>query len=301
MINPVWLKTFTKLAELGNFTRAAEQLGLTQAAVSQHVRQLEKSCGPLLVRHGRQSELTPHGEALIQYAAEMEAADRRLSCRLSDHDNADGEIRLITPGSIGLFLYPRLLDIQTKHPGIAICHRFGPDREVVTEVLLKHYDFGIVSFKPNDSRLAARYFCTEPLELVVPAAAKPEGWKNCWNELVRLGFIDHPDGMGMAKRLLNRRFPDNPGVETLTRRGFSNQIGHILDPVSHGLGFTVIPRYARLAFPRQEDVRLLDCGQQVKDTLWLIHRAEWPLPVRAERILSELAEFPQTQDSPPHK
>ena len=38
MLNPQWLRTFTTLAELGSFTRAAERLQLTQAAVSQHLR-----------------------------------------------------------------------------------------------------------------------------------------------------------------------------------------------------------------------------------------------------------------------
>jgi hypothetical protein len=37
----------------------------------------------------------------------------------------------------------------------------------------------------------------------------------------------------MASRLLSRRFPGNPGIQTPRRQGFSNQIGLILEPVAH--------------------------------------------------------------------
>ena len=67
MVNPQWLKSFATLAELGNFTRTADRLGLTQAAVSQHVKHLEEEFGPLLVRRPRAIELTPGGQALLTY------------------------------------------------------------------------------------------------------------------------------------------------------------------------------------------------------------------------------------------
>ena len=49
MLSPQWLRTFATLAEQGNFTRTAERLDLTQAAVSQHVQRLEERLGLLLI------------------------------------------------------------------------------------------------------------------------------------------------------------------------------------------------------------------------------------------------------------
>ncbi|RZA24022.1 MAG: LysR family transcriptional regulator, partial [Proteobacteria bacterium] len=48
MHNPRWIMSFNAVAATRSFTRAAEQLGITQAAVSQHVGQLEEQLGPLL-------------------------------------------------------------------------------------------------------------------------------------------------------------------------------------------------------------------------------------------------------------
>lgn len=286
MLNPQWLQTFAALIELGSFTRAAEKLQVTQAAVSQHLRQLEDRLGLLVIRRTRGIELTPAGQALLDYCKEIEVADKKLRLRLSDDDDADGEIGLISPGSIGLALFPILLDLQQDNPNWKMRHRFAPDPEVISAVLANQYELGFVTLKPDDARLAASKFAEEPLELVVPAGETAHEW----SDLERLGFIDHPDGQAMANRLLSRRFPRNPGVASLPRHGFSNQVGLILEFVARGLGFTVIPRYARTVFPKPEAIAVMECGAPVVDTLWLIHRAEWPLSTRAQKTVAYLRE-----------
>ncbi|BEU98783.1 LysR family transcriptional regulator (plasmid) [Acidovorax sp. DW039] len=288
MNNSHWLRSFAALVETGGFTRAADRLGLTQAAVSQHVRHLEEKLGPLLIRRHRHIELTPAGMALHDYCNEIELADKRLKLRLSDANASSGEISLITPGSVGLALYPLLLTLQQSHPGLVIRHRFAPDPETRDAVLSKQYELGLVTLKPDDPRLVATSFIEEPLELVVPTDAAVAGWE----DLERLGFIDHPDGQAMATRLLVRHFPGNPGIRSMPCHGFSNQIALILEPVARGLGFTVIPRHARLAFAEADAIRVIECGKPVVDTLWLIHRAEWPLSARAVWVLEQLRKMP---------
>ena len=289
MINPLWLRSFSALIETGNFTRAAIRLGLTQAAVSQHIGRLEDELGPLLIRRPRQIELTPAGAALQDYCDQIDLADKRLKSRLSDVAVDSGEISLITPGSVGLALYPVLLALQRQHRGLVIRHRFAPDSETRDAVLAKQYELGLVTLRPDDARLAATPFSEEPVELVAPAGAKVERWE----DLESLGFIDHPDGQAMATRLLVRRFPGNPGVRTLPFHGFTNQIALILEPVARGLGFTVIPRHAREAYAQPDAIQVIACGVQVVDTLWLIHRAEWPLSARATWVLGQLRDrFP---------
>lgn len=289
MRNPQWLRSFAAVAELGGFTRAANKLSLTQAAVSQHVRHLEDDLGPLLIRRPRLIELTPAGIALLAFVQDMERAERRLKASLSDVVSDQGEVSLITPGSVGLALYPVLLDFQQNHRGLSIRHRFAPDTEALQAVLEKHYELGLVTLKPDDPRISASAFTEEVLELVVPAGAKAKTWE----DLQRLGFIDHPDGRAMATRLLSRRFPGNPGVASLPVHGFTNQVALILEPVSRGLGFTVIPRHARESFSQPASIRAVDCGDPVMDTLWLIHRSEWPLSGAAQWLIEQLRGVPR--------
>jgi len=286
MLNPQWLRTFAAVADLGSFTRASERLGLTQAAVSQHVRALEDELGPLLIRRPRQLELTPAGTAFLAYCAEVEQADQRLRARLSDADDSTGLITLVTPGSVGLALYPRLLDLQQRHPGLIIRHRFAPDPEILSAVLDRKYELGLVTLRPDDPRLASARYTEEPLEMVTPAGAQV----NDWSDLEALGYIDHPDGQAMATRLLSRHFPGNPGIRSLPCNGYTNQVGLILEPVARGLGFTVLPQYARKVFRHQDRINVVDCRAPVVDTLWWTWRGEWPLSARAQRLIEVLAE-----------
>lgn len=281
MINPQWLSSFQAIVELGNFTRAAEHLNLTQAAVSQHLRYLEDEFGLLILRKTRPLELTPIGREVLSYALEIKDADERLRLRLSNTDSLVGEVGLITPGSSGLLLYPKLLALQHQHKGLVIRHRFAPDTEVLQAILTNKYDVGLITFDPQDAKILAEPIAKEPLELVYPRDEQVE----TWDDLIRIGIIDYPDGRAMADRLLSRHFPGNPGVKTLPSSGFSNQVSLLLEPVSLGLGFTVMPRYARQAFAKQNEIAFKHCENPVVNTLWAIYRADWPLSRRVLKVL----------------
>ena len=284
MLNPLWLRSLVALAETDSFTRAATTLDLTQAAVSQHIRQLEARVGPVVIRRPRRLEWTPAGEALLDHARELEAANQRLAVRLAGTEALRGDVTIVTPGSVGLLLYPMLLDLQQAQPGLVIRHRFAPDPEVIEAVLGRRAELGITTEQPDDPRLAGTMFLNEPLELIVPAREVVTRWA----DLERIGFIDHPDGLAMASRLLARRFSGNPGVRKLPINGFSNQIALILEPVARGLGFTVLPRFARQAFGNPEAIHVVEGTPDVVDTLWLTYRAEWPLSARSRHIVTEL-------------
>jgi len=72
MINPLWLRSFCTLVEIGHFTRTAERLHMTQSGVSQHIHKLEALlAAPLLLREGKQFTVTEAGERLYREAREI--------------------------------------------------------------------------------------------------------------------------------------------------------------------------------------------------------------------------------------
>jgi DNA-binding transcriptional LysR family regulator len=84
MFDPTLLNSFRAVAQEASFTRAADRLGLTQSAVSAHVRRLEEQAGkPLFARNTRSVAITPAGEILLGYARAIlrlnEEAKRKLS------------------------------------------------------------------------------------------------------------------------------------------------------------------------------------------------------------------------------
>ncbi len=272
MINPLWLRSFQAVVAAGGYTRAAERLNLTQAAVSQHMARLEAEAGRLLTRQGRALELTPRGHALLAYAAEVALAESRLRQTLSDDGPPAGPVRLAVPGSVGLMLYPRLLAWQSRHPGVWVGLRFAPEPGILRALLAQEAELGIVTLPPSDNRLTADWLGQEELCLALPATSTA----NSWDELAALGWIGHPDGEAMAGRYLARAFPGKR-LADMPQRGFINQISMILQPVALGLGFTVLPRHAVQAFGHAEALRLWPQPEPLSDTLWLARRREWPL------------------------
>lgn len=114
MINPTLLKTFCTLAKIGHFTQTAELLFMTQSGVSQHIKKLENQLGTLLlIRDGKSFSLTEAGLKLHQQGKYLLNTLIELEASIKLDEPFSGTVKIASPGSVGLKLYPYLLDIQT--------------------------------------------------------------------------------------------------------------------------------------------------------------------------------------------
>ncbi|MBY5991333.1 LysR family transcriptional regulator [Ferrimonas balearica] len=285
MVNLSWMQTFCTLVETGHFTRTAEKLAMTQPGVSQQIRKLEHHYGQaLLQREGKGFSLTEAGERVYQQAqhtlSQLDFLERSLKV---DSANA-GRCRLASPGSLGLRLYPGLLDLQVKHPGLSIEYGFAPNDGIEKQLAARQLDLGLITRPARLPELSSREFAEEPLFLVTPASVTEPDWAT----LTELGYIDHPDGAHHAGLLLAANYPEFEQVSQLPRRGFSNQIGLILEPVARGLGFSVLPAYAVAAFARPEAIRYHALARPVCETVYLVQRRYQRLPKRFELVTDTL-------------
>ena len=114
------IRVFEAAARARSFTRAADELGVTQAAVSWQVKALEQRLGqPLFRRLPREVVLTAAGERLALAASEAMRLLRTALTDLADH--ADGVLAITTGQSIAIqWLAPRLGAFQLAHPRIAV-------------------------------------------------------------------------------------------------------------------------------------------------------------------------------------
>lgn len=289
MIDPRLLRTFCTLVEVGHFTRTAEQLFMTQSGVSQQVRKLEDQLGvELLIRDARQFTLTDAGQRLYPKGKALLAELEQLTACVADDPAFEGEVRVMSPGSVGLKLYPQLLALQSQYPALTIDYRFAPNREVEQAVAERRIDLGLTSQLPQHEAVKSQPIAEESLLLVMPKQeGKPIQQKQpCWQTLLELGFIGHPDAAHHAGLLLQANYPEFEHIGQFTKQGFSNQIGLILQPVSLGLGFTVLPRYAVEAYSEQDKVTPFALQTPVSETLFLIEHRQSPLPARAKTVIS---------------
>ena len=81
------LRTLLTVAECQNFTKAAQELSLTQPAVSHHITQLEEECGaPLFIRGKGGLKITLEGEIVVKYAKRIEALYEKMHADLKDSE-----------------------------------------------------------------------------------------------------------------------------------------------------------------------------------------------------------------------
>ena len=114
------VRAFEAAARLGSFTRAGEELGMSQAAVSYQIKLLEERVGtPLFLRAPRQVRLTDTGRRLS--AAVSEAFDALRAAFASIDDDARGVLTIsAVPAFAANWLAPRIGAFQLRHPDIAV-------------------------------------------------------------------------------------------------------------------------------------------------------------------------------------
>lgn len=114
------VRAFEAAARLGSFSRAASELGMTAAAVSYQIKQLERRLGvTLFVRHARQVELTPQGALIGPILSETFATMRSVFAHAVE--SADQTLSLTTLPTVGAaWLAPKLGRFHNDHPGIRI-------------------------------------------------------------------------------------------------------------------------------------------------------------------------------------
>jgi DNA-binding transcriptional LysR family regulator len=284
MINTVLLRSYCTLVELGHFTRTAERLHMTQSGVSQHVRKLEDQLErPLLIRQGKQFTLTDAGERLYREAREIILSLSNLEQRVGEDPAYEGLVRVMSPGSLGLKLYPHLLELQRQHTKLVIDYQFAPNSDVEESIFENSVDIGFMTSPSNLDEVSFKTIAEETLLLVTPKGFPEPNWA----QLLQLGFIDHPDGAHHAGLLLGANYPEFQHSNLFEKKGFSNQISLILEPVSMGLGFTVLPAYAVEAFQKPQLVESHRLSNPVSETLYIGVSHKKPIPTRVNTVIAE--------------
>ena len=121
------LITFIHVAELGSFTKAAEQLDYSQSTVSFQIKQLEEELGCLLFeRINHTITLTERGQELVSYAHQVRALTEDFKESLIKEQECGGRIHIVTPDSIcEEMISAHYMDFHARYPSISVCFSTG--------------------------------------------------------------------------------------------------------------------------------------------------------------------------------
>ncbi|MFN7930713.1 MAG: LysR family transcriptional regulator [Blastocatellia bacterium] len=238
------LKTFLAIAETRNFTRAAERVHLTQAAVSAQIKALEAEAGvPLFARVNKKVFLTEAGELLVRRAERLLKAHDEALLALKELGEAEtGRLRIGTASTMASNdLLPAILaELKREYPRAQITVRRATSTDIVAQILQNDLDVGLVSLPVEASDIRAEVLQRDRL-VAIMQPAHPLAHQRSISplQLAAEPLIMGEQG-GNTRRLIDLFFAKS-GVrpEVIMELGSMTSIKRM---VEHGLGLSLVPR-----------------------------------------------------------
>jgi DNA-binding transcriptional LysR family regulator len=239
------LRTIVAVAQHRSLTRAGEELFLTQSAISQQIRRLEKELGiEVFRRTSRSVELTTEGKVILGYAQRVLSEVDGMHSELEEITGLlRGQLRIGGVYPTGPYdLFGMLAEFRAAHPGVAV-HMVEDTQDGVLEALrADELDCAFTALDPDalGDEFAATLLWEE--EIVV---ALPLGHRLCarprvtLQELAAEDLIAYRDNSALRRRL--ERTMAELGLEP--RNAFiCTEMAAVRGLASKGLGIAVIPR-----------------------------------------------------------
>lgn len=263
------LRNFLKLAETGNFTRAASLVGLSQSAFSRSIARLEEELGqPLFERQTRRVVLSDAGSVLVDRARKILSMVDDVKTEIGD-DGQSGRVRIAAIPTIAPYFLPECLQsFQRRFPQSQLIVQ-----EDTTENLLKKVADGEVDIAIAALPIGAKYLDVEPLfeeELLLVCGSH--------HPLARKRTIQAADIEGHPFVLLGEAHCLSENVIAFCRqKSFhpvsvdrTSQLAMVQELVSLGHGISLVPAMARQRDTSKSRVYRSLAGQKPTRTIVMV-------------------------------
>ncbi|MBE9207180.1 LysR family transcriptional regulator [Nostoc sp. LEGE 06077] len=241
------LKVFEAAARHGSFTRAAEELFLTQPTVSMQIKQLTKSVGlPLFEQVGKRLYLTEAGRELFATCRQIFETIAQFEMKVADLKGLkQGQLRLAVITTAKYFI-PRLLGpFCQRYPGIDISLQVTNHEKIIERMMQNLDDLYIMSQVPEHLDVNCEPFLDNPLVVFAPVTHPLAKEKNIpIHELNNQPFIMREPGSGTRRAVQNLLEEHEIKVNVKLELG-SNEA--IKQAIAGGLGISVLSRHTLLS------------------------------------------------------
>ncbi len=238
------LQCFSAVARNLSYTRAAEELHLTQPAVSMQIRQLEQQAGLALTEQlGKQVYLTEAGEEVHRYAKSiLQQIDEMDDVLDKLKGFAGGRLRIAAISSANYFAPKLLGTFHQRFPDVSVSMDVTNQSAVVKHVIDNEVDMAIMGQPPEHAHLEAVAFMNNPLIIVAPPDHKLASRKRiALKELEKEVFLTREPGSGTRGAM--QRFFRQQKLKLTTGMEMGSLSG-IKQGVQAGLGLGLLPKGA---------------------------------------------------------
>lgn len=283
------LRLFEAVARRLSFTRAAEELSLTQPTVSMQIKQLADDVGaPLFEQIGKKISLTDAGRELYETTREITDALARFEMRMADLRGMKlGRLRIAVTSTAKYFIPELLGKFLQQYPDVDV-HLEIDNREKLLERLEQNLDdLYILVLPPDDMPLERVPFLPNPLVVIAPKDHALAGARNI--PIERLSgerFIAREPGSGTRNQLWSFLNASGARLNVRMELGSNEAIKHA---VAAGLGISVVSAHSLDVDPMLDRLTVLDVtGFPIVGEWFVIHPQGKRLSVVASTFLGFL-------------
>jgi DNA-binding transcriptional LysR family regulator len=288
------LEVFATIARLGSYTRAAEELFLTQPTVSMQIRKLTDAVGvPLFEQVGKKIFLTDAGRELNRTCRAIFAELGRFEMYVADLKGlATGSLRLSVVTTAKYFI-PRLLGTFCQlHPGIDVSLKVSNRERILERLANNEDDLYILGQPPEDLEAEAEPFLQNPLVVLAPAGHPLAGEKRIsLDRLAREPFLLRESGSGT--RIATERLFATHGLKLNVRMELGSNEA-IKQAIVGGLGVSVLSRHTLVMDAAARQIEMLDvAGFPIERYWYVVYPPGKRLSVVARAFLEHLRQVPR--------
>jgi len=236
------LKVFESVARHLNYTRAAEELHLTQPAVSMQIKQLEEHLAvPLFEQLGKRIHLTEAGQEVLGYARAINQQLDELESVLNRMKGLGGGRLKISVASTANYFVPTLLgSFSRRYPEVTVSLDVTNRETLLSQLAENNVDLVIMGRPPADADVDAESFMDNPLVVVAPPDHPLAGKKKIpLKRLQEETFLVREPGSGT--RVAMERFFNERGMKLKTGMEVGSNEA-IKQAVQAGLGLGLLSR-----------------------------------------------------------
>lgn len=280
------LEIFLKVAERGSMARAAEELYLSDSAVSLQIRKLAEAIGlPLHEVIGKKLYLTDAGREVAATGEQIFAAIRRLDETINNLKGLTaGRLRIMVVTTAKYFL-PRILGPFCRdYPDIDVEFHVGNRAQVIERLNDNRDDLYIFNDLPRDLDIQSHRFLPNPIAVIAAREHPLAGKKGLeWSDLEQETFLMRERGSG-THNAIQRHLRDNGLSLGKTFTIESNEA--IKYAVVENMGITILSAYVLADAVAQNLVQLRVAGFPILSDWHVAYPSQKPLSLIAERFLT---------------